>query len=94
MVVIHQFWGVTVYNERFVLFILVVVVPLEPVDDVLRIDVWTEGFPFLLVHMSVQPQHVGGMVVMGADAVPIVLFGEIDAGGGPRREAAPPALFR
>ena len=44
-------------------------------DGVGGIVVFAEGFPFLVVNMTVQPQHVGGVVVMGTDAIPEVLAG-------------------
>ena len=57
------------------LFVLVRIIPLEPMDGVGGIVVFAEGFPFLVVNMAVQPQHVGGVVVMGTDAIPEVLAG-------------------
>ena len=69
------------------LFVLIRIVPLEPVDDVLRINVFTEGFPLLVVNMAIQPQHIGGMIVMGADAVPVVMDSDSYACGGAGSEA-------
>ena len=44
-------------------------------DGVGGIVVFAEGFPFLVVNMAIQPQHIGGVVVMGTDAIPEVLAG-------------------